>query len=119
MELLLADKNAEANTIWQNHLNNSEVVIFRRLLQEAHERRQPQLIENLIEILQKNPNTTNACKGNAFSRLINLHIAYNDVNKAKECLERAYALGIKKEELNKTTLVRVENALKAAGQKTE
>ncbi|XP_041986989.1 leucine-rich PPR motif-containing protein, mitochondrial [Aricia agestis] len=111
MELLLSGKDTEANNIWNKHLVDSDSVIFRRLLQVAHERKQPQIIEKMIENLNSSPKISNASKGNAFSRLINYYVGENELQKAKECLDRAYGMGLTLDDINKTSIDRLNKAL--------
>ncbi|CAB3223179.1 unnamed protein product [Arctia plantaginis] len=52
MELLLCGKEKESNAIWTKWLSTAPTVVFRRLLQESHLRKEPQLIEKLINLLK-------------------------------------------------------------------
>lgn len=115
MELLLAGKDKEANSIWQQCLSNSDVVVFRRLLQQSFDRKEPQLIEKLIALLKTNTKLSGASIGNAYSRLINLHLVLEDIDKAKASLDKAYESGVTNQHINKTSLNRLNAALESAG----
>ncbi|XP_034826727.1 leucine-rich PPR motif-containing protein, mitochondrial [Maniola hyperantus] len=117
MEYLLTDKDSEADSLWKKCLQDASVVVFRRLLQESHTRREPQRIEKLIETLKTNKQISPASIGNAYSRLINLYLVDNKIDEAKEVLDRALNSGIASENLNKTSIKRLKEALEANGKK--
>lgn len=119
MEYLLAGRDHEADALWKKCLQDASVVVFRRLLQECHVRKEPQKIEKLIEILKTNKAISPASIGNAYSRLINLHLVDNKLNEAKDVLDRAFESGIASENLNKSSIKRLKEALEANGQKFE
>ncbi|XP_023936210.1 leucine-rich PPR motif-containing protein, mitochondrial [Bicyclus anynana] len=119
MEYMLADKNEEADSLWKKCLQNSNVIVFRRLLQESHLRKDAQKIEKLIEILQSNKSISSVSIGNAYSRLINLFLVENKVNEAKEALDRAFESGIKSEDINKSSLKKLKESVEASGNKFE
>nr|XP_021192971.2 leucine-rich PPR motif-containing protein, mitochondrial [Helicoverpa armigera] len=115
MELLLAGKDKEADLIWSKWLVNAPVVMFRRLLQECHTRKQPELIEKMISTLRSNKHLSQASLGNAYSRLINYYLVENNSEKCEEILSEALKLGVKTEHLNKTTLTRLKGAVEESG----
>lgn len=115
MELLLAGKDKEAESLWKRWLSNAPVVVFRRLLQESHTRKEPKMIEKLIELLKTNKEISPASLGNAYSRLINYYLVENKPQDAEEALSSALKLGLKSEHLNKTTLTRLKSAVEEAG----
>uniref|UniRef100_A0A2A4K6E8 Pentacotripeptide-repeat region of PRORP domain-containing protein n=1 Tax=Heliothis virescens TaxID=7102 RepID=A0A2A4K6E8_HELVI len=115
MELILAGKDKEAELIWSKWLVNAPVVVFRRLLQESHTRKQPEIIEKMISILKTNQGLSMASLGNAYSRLINYYLVENNSQKGEEVLSEAVKLGLKTEHLNKTTLTRLKAAVEEAG----
>ncbi|XP_038214658.1 leucine-rich PPR motif-containing protein, mitochondrial [Zerene cesonia] len=119
MEYLLAGKTTEAQALWDTHLKKAEVVIFRRLLQESHMQRNAKLIEDLIHNLKTNTKLQLSTLGNAYSRLINLHIVDNKFNEAKAVLEDAYKAGVTNEHLNKTSLQRLKSVFEANGKPFE
>ncbi|XP_072939179.1 leucine-rich PPR motif-containing protein, mitochondrial [Epargyreus clarus] len=119
MEYLLQGMDNEANALWNTCLSNASVIVFRRLLQESHTQKKPELIEKLISILHTNKSLSPASLGNAYSRLINYHISDNHVDKAQEVLKEAMQKGISKEHFNKNTLQRLLEASKAAGKSIE
>ncbi|CAG4949184.1 unnamed protein product [Colias eurytheme] len=119
MEYLLAGKTTEAQMFWDKYLKNSEVVVFRRLLQESHLQRNPKQIQDLIHYLKTNTKLPLSTVGNAYSRLINLHIVENKIDEAKTVLDDAYKFGITNEHLNKTTLQRLQQAFEANGKPFE
>lgn len=115
MELLICGKDKEATEIWTKWLNNASVVVFRRLLQESYVRKQPQLIENLINHLKSNTNISKGTYGNVYSRFINYLLTENKVQEAEEKLKEAFNLGLKSEDFNKTTLDRLKSAIQETG----
>ncbi|CAH2267569.1 jg11858 [Pararge aegeria aegeria] len=119
LEYLLAGKDNEADSIWKACLQNANVIVFRRLLQESHTRRQPQMIEKIIEVLKTNKTISPASIGNAYSRLINLYLVDNKIDEAKEVLDRAVESGITNENLNVTALKRLKESWEATGKKFE
>lgn len=115
MEYMLLGNEKEANSIWQKYLTNANVVIFRRLLQESHLRKEPQIIEKLIDNLKSNTNLPLASIGNAYSRLINFYILENKIDEAKAALNRAFECGVTKEHINQSSI----KNLQAAGLKID
>lgn len=116
MELLLAGKEKEADQIWNKRLNTAPVIIFRRLLQESHLRKEPQLIEKLINLLNSNSSVVSKGSiGNAYSRLVNYYLMENNVQYAEENFQAALKLGLTAQDFNKTTITRLKEAVQAAG----
>lgn len=119
IEYILANKDQEANNIWNQWLVNSKIVVFRRLLQESHLTSRPELIEKLISILKTNSIIPPASLGNAYSRLINYYISVNKVDEAQASLQNAIQNGISKEHLNNNSLQRLIEVSEAAGKKID
>lgn len=116
MEYILAGKYQQADTLWEQCLSNVNSIVFRRLLQESHIRQQPELIEKLIDTLKTNKNITTGSIGNAYSRLINLHLLDNKVDEAQAVLEKAVKHGVALDQFNKNSLKKIKEAVEAAGQ---
>lgn len=116
MEYVLAGKDQQADSLWDKCLNNVQSVVFRRLLQESHVRKQPELIQKLIAAMEKNKNITPGSHANAYSRLINLHLLENKVDEAQAVLEKAVKLGVPIDQFNKTSLSKLKEAVEATGQ---
>lgn len=116
MELVLAGQDKEAQQIWSKWLSNAPVVVFRRLLQESHTRKEPELIVKLIGMLKTNKVISLASLGNAYSRLINYYLVENKIQDAEETLSAAVKSGLKSEHLNKSTLTRLKSAIEESGQ---
>ncbi|CAH2108523.1 unnamed protein product [Euphydryas editha] len=110
MEYVLVGNDKEANSIWQKYLANANVVIFRRLLQESHLRKEPHIIEKLIENLKSNKALPLASIGNAYSRLINFYILENKINEAKAALNRAFESGLTKDHINESSIKKLQEA---------
>lgn len=117
MEYILAGNDTEAKQLWDKWLVNAPVVIFRRLLQESHTRKEPQFIQKLIDTLKTNKSLPTATLGNAYSRLINYYVTENQLHEAENTLEDALKNRITSQDLNKTTLVRLKTAVEATGKK--
>lgn len=115
MELVLAGKDKEAEMIWTKWLSNAPVVVFRRLLQESHTRKEPEIIKKLIELLKTNKGLSLASLGNAYSRLINFYLIENKSQMAEEAFSAALKLGLKTEHLNKSTITRLKSAVEESG----
>jgi hypothetical protein len=115
MEYILAGKEKQADSIWTQWLSNAPSILFRRLLQESHTRNEPKYVENLIEKLASNSSITMSSLGNAYSRLINLHVVNNKLDLAEAALKQAIERGIQKEHYNKNTLTRLQSAMEEAG----
>lgn len=115
MEYVLSDKEQEADTLWKKSLINANSILFRRLLQESHQRNEPRYIEKLISALQSNNQTSLGSLGNAFSRLINMHVVNNNLKEAENVLKRAIDCGLKKEHFNKNCIERLQSAFTTAG----
>ncbi|CAK1600773.1 unnamed protein product [Parnassius mnemosyne] len=115
MEFLLAGMDKEADTIWNQCLNNANVVVFRRLLQESYIRNDKQLIEKLISILKTNKNLSLASLGNAYSRLINMHLLESKVDEAKAAFDSALNCGVTTDQINNNTIQRLNSALEKRG----
>ncbi|XP_060803764.1 leucine-rich PPR motif-containing protein, mitochondrial [Amyelois transitella] len=115
MEYLLAGKDQQADSLWKSGLNKSNVIVFRRLLQECHIRQEPQLIEKLISILKTNKELSLGSVGNAYSRLINIHLINNRVEEAENALKTALDYGVKTEFFNRNSLERLKAAVESAG----
>ncbi|KAF9423083.1 hypothetical protein HW555_001387 [Spodoptera exigua] len=115
MELILNDREKEAEEIWSKWLCNAPVVVFRRLLQESHTRKEPQKIEKLIQILKSNKGLSLSSLGNAYSRLINFYIMENKIDVAEEAFSAALKLGLKTEHMNKSTLKRLKTTVEESG----
>ena len=115
MELILAGQDNEAEKIWSKWLSNAPVVVFRRLLQESHTRKEPEIIVKLIALLKTNKLISLASLGNAYSRLINYYLVENKSQDAEDALSAALKLGLKSEHLNKTTLTRLKSAVEESG----
>ncbi|XP_050346941.1 leucine-rich PPR motif-containing protein, mitochondrial [Nymphalis io] len=116
IEYLLAGKDKEAEELWHKHLINANIIVFRRLLQESHLRKQPQVIERMIEMLRTNKGLSLSSAGNAYSRLINFYIVENNIDNAKAALSRAIEYGITSEHLNQSTIKKLKEHMEAAGQ---
>ncbi|XP_063530687.1 leucine-rich PPR motif-containing protein, mitochondrial [Cydia strobilella] len=116
MEYVLAGNDQQADSLWDKCLNSVQSVVFRRLLQESHVRKQPELIEKLIAAMQKNKNITPGSHANAYSRLINLHLLENKVDEAQAVLEKAVKLGVPIDQFNKNSLSKLKEAVEATGQ---
>ncbi|XP_050668618.1 leucine-rich PPR motif-containing protein, mitochondrial [Leptidea sinapis] len=119
LEYLIAGKNIEAESIWNNCLKDSEIIVYRRLLQEAHLKRDFKLIEALLSYLKRNPKIQPSALGNVYSRYINLHLVDNNIDEAKSLLDQALRSGIQNEHLNKSSLSRLKEKLEAAGKDFE
>lgn len=115
MELILAEQDNKAEKIWSKWLCKAPVVVFRRLLQESHTRKEPEKIKKLITFLKSNKEVSLATLGNAYSRLINYYMVENTLQDAEKALSEALAVGLKSEHLNKTTLTRLKSAVEASG----
>ncbi|XP_053612584.1 leucine-rich PPR motif-containing protein, mitochondrial [Plodia interpunctella] len=115
MEYLLAGKEKEADNLWNSSLRNASALVFRRLLQESHVRNEPRLIEKLIETLKSNQEISLGSVGNAYSRLINLHLLSNRLEEAESVLQRALDSGLKGEHFNKNTVNRLKTEIEQAG----
>lgn len=116
MELLLCGKDKESDVIWNKWLSNASTVVFRRLLQESHQRKEPQLIEKLINLL-KRTSTSKGSLGNAYSRLVNYYLVENKIEEAEETFKAALQTGLKSEDFNKSTLGRLRSAVEESGRK--
>ncbi|CAK1540689.1 unnamed protein product [Leptosia nina] len=119
MECLLAGNTKEADLLWEKHMKKAEVVVFRRLLQESHLQKKPELIEKLIKLLKTNPNMSPTTLGNAYSRLINSHVIENRLDQAKAVLDEAYKHGLTNEHFNNTSLKRLKAAFEETGRSFE
>lgn len=115
MELVLSGKHKEAEALWKKWLQKSPVLVFRRLLQESHTRKQPEIIENLINVLKTNKTISHASIGNAYSRLINFYLSENKPQEAENALSTALKSGLNSEHLNKTTLTRLKTLVEESG----
>ncbi|CAG9578979.1 unnamed protein product [Danaus chrysippus] len=111
MEYLLAGKDNEADALWNKCLHNSGTIVFRRLLQEAHVRKDPQLIIKMIKKLESNNNISPTSVGNAYSRLINLHLTDNNISEAKKTLEMALNNGLQLDHLNQSSLRKLKDLM--------
>ncbi|OWR46509.1 hypothetical protein KGM_200493 [Danaus plexippus plexippus] len=119
MEYLLAGKDKEADALWNKCLRNSGSIVFRRLLQEAHVRKDPQLIMKMIKKLESNNNISATSVGNAYSRLINLYLTDNNISEAKKTLEMALNNGLQLDHINQSSLRKLKNTMESSGQKFE
>lgn len=115
MEFILNGREKEAEEIWSKWLCNAPVVVFRRLLQESHTRKEPEKIEKLIQILKSNKGLSLSSLGNAYSRLINFYITENKIDIAEEAFSAALKLGLKTEHMNKSTLKRLKTTVEESG----
>ncbi|XP_022814416.1 leucine-rich PPR motif-containing protein, mitochondrial [Spodoptera litura] len=115
MELILNGREKEAEEIWSKWLCKAPVVVFRRLLQESHTRKEPEKIEKLIQILKSNKGLSLSSLGNAYSRLINFYIAENKIDIAEEAFSAALKLGLKTEHMNNSTLKRLKTTVEESG----
>ncbi|CAH0581522.1 unnamed protein product [Chrysodeixis includens] len=115
MELILSGKDKEAEALWNKWLHKSPVVVFRRLLQESHTRKQPEIMVNLINVLKTNESISSASLGNAYSRLINFYLSESKPQEAENALSTALKSGLKSEHLNKTTLSRLKTVIEESG----
>lgn len=117
MEYLLVGKNEDADSLWKQTLHNSEAIVFRRLLQESHVRKQPQLINKLIGYLKSNKSISLSTIGNPYSRLISYYLYEKDVEQAEKVLEDALKSGVNYEHLNKHCLEKLKVAVEESGRK--
>lgn len=115
MEYLLAGKEQEADALWKLWLNDANSLFFRRLLQESHVRKQPELIEKLITLLKSNQKLSPGALGNAYNRLINLHLTESRTKTALEVFERAIKSGVSISHLNKSCVERLRTIAQAEG----
>lgn len=115
MEYLLAGKEQEADALWKLWLNDANSLFFRRLLQESHVRKQPELIEKLITLLKSNQKLSPGALGNAYNRLINLHLTESRTKEALEVFERAIKSGVSVTYLNKSCVERLKTIAQAEG----
>lgn len=115
MEYILAGRDNDAASLWKQYLQNAEVIVFRRLLQESFVRKEPKLIEKLIEYLKSNKSISQGSIVNAYSRLIGHYVYENDFEQAEKVLEEATNSGIQSEHLNKNSLLKLKAAAEAAG----
>ncbi|KAI5639901.1 bicoid stability factor [Phthorimaea operculella] len=115
MEYLLAGKKEQADTLWKLWLSNANVLVFRRLLQEAHTRKDPTLIEHLIANLKSNQKISEGSIGNAYSRLINLYLQDNKVKEAIAEYEKAVKSGVSEGSFNKNMLARLKEVAQSHG----
>lgn len=117
MEYLLADKEQDADRLWDQYLKSSTTIAYRRLLQECHTRNQPQLAEKLISALKTNPTCgTPSIFGNIYSRLINLHLTHGNTEDARLTLEKALAEGCTLQNIAASTLRRLKESMQTVGQ---
>ncbi|XP_048480519.1 leucine-rich PPR motif-containing protein, mitochondrial [Plutella xylostella] len=116
MEYILTGKDKEADALWNNYLIKAESIAYRRLMQESHLNNSPQQVDRLISCLKTNKNITSAVLGNAYSRLINLHLSHGNTEDAKGSLQKAMSEGINIDHINVTTLKKLKSAQEAIGQ---
>lgn len=117
MEYLLAGKDKDAQEVWAKHLCNTETIVFRRLLQESHIRKEPQLIIKLINALKQNKAITTGPIANAYSRLVNYYVTENLLDEAVKTLNEALNDGISKKDINETCIERLKTALESTGKR--
>ncbi|KAJ8730618.1 hypothetical protein PYW08_002031 [Mythimna loreyi] len=115
MELVLAGQDKEAEKIWTKWLSDAPVVVFRRLLQESHTRKEPEMIEKLITLLKTNKGLSLSSLGNAYSRLINFYVVENKLEAAEKTLSEALKVGLRTEHLNKSTIMRLKTLVEQSG----
>lgn len=111
----MAGKQEDADSLWKQTLHNSEVIIYRRLLQESHVRKEPQLVNKLIEYLKSNKSVSISTLGNAYSRLVSYYVSENNVTQAEKVLEEAIESGVQYEHLSKGSLYKLKAAVEGLG----
>ncbi|KAJ0175771.1 hypothetical protein K1T71_008930 [Dendrolimus kikuchii] len=119
MEYILAGKNKEAQDVWSKYLNDTESIVFRRLLQESFTRKEPELVYKLINALKQNKKITNGPVANAYSRLINYYLTEGLVDDAIKVLKESFENGITKDDLNSTCIRRLKMALETSGKQID
>lgn len=115
MEYILTGNEKEAESLWKLWLSNANTLVFRRLLQESHLRKQPQLIEKLITTLKSNEKISQGSLGNAYTRLINFHLNESNTNEALAAFDKAVKSGIPISNINKNCIEKLQAAAQAEG----
>ncbi|XP_075974101.1 bicoid stability factor [Anticarsia gemmatalis] len=115
MEFVLSGKEKEAESLWTQYLSSAPNVVFRRLLQESHVRKEPQIIEKLLQLLKTRQHVTKGSLGNAYSRLVNYYLVENQIKEAEDALSAGLKEGLTLEDFNKTTITRLKTAVSDAG----
>lgn len=104
MEYIINGQDSRADALWQQHLHEVKFIKFRRLLQYAFVENKPGIIKKLISYLEQNKNITPEALGNAYSRLISVHLNRKDYETAKTCLGDAVGKGLHLKHINSNIL---------------
>ncbi|GAB0096334.1 Leucine-rich PPR motif-containing protein [Sergentomyia squamirostris] len=107
--------NEEAHEkIWNEHLANSNRVMFHRILQFSRENQDVKLVSHLIQKL-KGTTATAGALGNAYSCLLDIHSARSEFDLGLQVLNTAVEDRVALQEINKTALKRCKEGIEKAG----
>ena len=108
--------NVEASDkIWNKHIKESPRLMFQRVMHEARDKQDVQMVERLIEVLRTTKLTKGAI-GNAYSCLIDVHAAKEQFEDAYKVVQRAVKeVDGDLECINRTALLRVKEGLEKKG----
>lgn len=104
MEYIINNQIQRADMLWNKYLIKCDFIKFKRLLQHAHENKQPECMKKAIEYLKTNNNVTKEALGNVYSRLLTYYTVNNEFENAKRTMENALADGLTTKQLTSTSL---------------
>lgn len=106
----LNGNEASSKYIWDKYLRISSRIMFQHILETARQQKNPKFVQKLLHLL-RGSNISKGAMGNAYSCLIDIQIAEEDLDAAVESLNEATkSVGI--ENINRTALSRLKAGLK-------
>jgi len=104
-----------ASTIWQNHVKNSNQIMFQKVCQVARATGNINLAFGLVRHLAEADQVTSGARGIAYSCLLDCLCASNEHKKGYEALKEALEKKVALEDINRTALVRLKQGLEDEG----
>lgn len=103
--------NVEAsNKIWSTYIKESPRLMFQRVIHDAREKQDAEMMVRLIDTL-KTTKLTKGALGNAYSGLIDVLSSKEQFEEAYKVLKRAVSEVDGVESINRTALLRVKEGL--------
>jgi len=104
-----------ASSIWQNHVKNSNQIMFQKVCQVARATGNINLAFGLVRHLAEADQVTSGARGIAYSCLLDCLCASNEHKKGYEALKEALEKKVALEDINRTALVRLKQGLEDEG----
>jgi leucine-rich PPR motif-containing protein, mitochondrial len=110
----ITKNDVEAQRIYDKYLVEAPRLMFQRIVQQAREKNDEQLIHRLVDLLKKSAQVSDGAIGNCYSCLLDIQSNKQEFDRALETLNLAIK-DVCLENFNRTALLRIKDGMEKAG----